>query len=253
MTFGLQLYGPIACRQMDFAPLIRGVKRLGYGLVEPCVDLDGSKNNHAFWPMTQIREKFVIIKEAGLEVLSCHVAAENLLRSLPELLRLVDEFGVKQIMTGTGDTDEAFLKETAALYTQIADELASHGAELLIHNGKPDIACKVHGKTAYEYLTDLCEGKVFMQFDTGWCARGGEDPMTFILRNENRIKSFHYKDFVMSNPADTDVCIGDGTLDNPAFMKWALSKGIPQYVDADTYTSVLDDAEKSLHYLESLI
>lgn len=54
----------------------------------------------------------------------------------------------------------------------------------MIHNGKPDIAAQIQGRTAYEYLVDICLGKIGMQFDTGWCARGGQNPLEFIKRNE---------------------------------------------------------------------
>lgn len=140
--------------------------------------------------MTQLNSIFPVLKELGLEIVSCHVASEDLNNS-------------------------------------IADILAMRGARLLVHNGKPDIATKIRGRTAYEYMIDICLGKVGMQFDTGWCARGGEDPWTFIKRNESRIESLHYKDFNMKNDTDVDVCIGDGTLDNEIFMQFARLKGIP--------------------------
>lgn len=56
--------------------------------------------------------------------------------------------------------------------------------ESLNDNTKPDIAAQIQGRTAYEYLVDICLGKIGMQFDTGWCARGGQNPLEFIKRNE---------------------------------------------------------------------
>ena len=176
--------------------------------------------------MPECEKWFPLLKELGLEVISCHVASENFDDSIPEICRLADEFGVKQFVVGTGELSQAAIEERSALYRKIADILKDHNAELLIHNGKPDIAAKIQGRTAYEYMVDCCLGKVGMQFDSGWCARGGEDPMEFINKNQGRIKSFHYKDFNMNNDTDVDVCIGDGTLDNPGFKKFASSKGI---------------------------
>lgn len=153
-------------------------------------------NNPSFWNMKQCSEYFPLLKELGLEVISCHVASENLNDSIPEICRLTDEFGVKQIVVGTGELSEEAVQERAFLYRKIADILMDHNAELLIHNGKPDIAAKIQGRTAYEYLVDICLGKVFMQF--------------------------------------------------------ARLKGIPQFIDADTYSDVIGDAGKSYWYLMNI-
>lgn len=252
MILGLQLYGPIACGKMDSVEMFRGLRKLGIDRVEPCITLDGKMNNPSFWNMEQCAKLFPVLKEVGLEVLSCHVASENLSESIPEICRLTDDFGVKQIVVGTGELTEEAIQERAFLYRKIADILKEHGAELLIHNGKPDIAAKIKGRTAYEYMVDICLGKVGMQFDTGWCARGGQNPMEFIKRNHERIKSLHYKDFNLNNDTDVDVCIGDGTLDNLSFMQFARLKGIPQFIDADTYSDVIADAGKSYWYLMNL-
>lgn len=252
MILGLQLYGPIACGKLGLAQMFDGLKKLGIVRVEPCITLDGKMNNPSFWTMEQCRENFALIKKAGLEAISCHVASQDLNSSIDEILRLVDVYGIKHIVVGTGELNEEAIQERAFLYRKIADILSEHNARLLLHNGKPDIATKIQGRTAYEYMADICLGKVGLQFDTGWCARGGEDPWTFIKRNESRIESFHYKDFNMNNDTDVDVCIGDGTLDNELFMQFARLKGIPQFIDADTYSDVLTDAGKSFWYLMNI-
>lgn len=252
MILGLQLYGPIANGKMDLIEMLKSLKAIGINRVEPCISLDGKSNNPSFWTMEKCREIFPVLEKIGLEVISCHVASENLNESIPEICSLVQDFGVKQIVVGTGDLNETAIQERAFLYRKIADILAELNAELLLHNGKPDIAVKIQGRTAYEYMIDICLGKVGMQFDTGWCARGGEDPWTFIKRNESRIKSLHYKDFDMSKDSDTDTCIGDGTLDNEIFMQFGRLKGIPQFIDADTYCDVLSDAAKSYWYLMNI-
>lgn len=252
MILGLQLYGPIACGKMDLEAMLRGIKNIGIDRVEPCISLDGKSTNPSFWSMEKCRKIFPLLKEIGLKVISCHVASENLNDSINEMCLLVDTFGVKQIVVGMPELNEVAIQEKAFLYRKIADILEEHNAELLVHNGKPDIAVKIQGRTAYEYLIDICLGKVGMQFDTGWCARGGEDPWEFIKRNHARIKSLHYKDFDMTKDSDVDTCIGDGTLDNEIFMQFGRFTGIPQFIDADTYSDVIADASKSYWYLMNI-
>lgn len=56
----------------------------------------------------------------GLEVISCHVASEDLNSSIPQIIQLVDEFGVKQIVVGTGELNEVAIQEKAFLYRKIS-------------------------------------------------------------------------------------------------------------------------------------
>lgn len=193
---------------MDLTELLSGLKNIGIDRVEPCISLDGKSTNPSFWSMEKCEEIFPLLKKLGLEVISCHVASEDLNESIPEICRLVKEFGIKQIVVGMPELNEVAIQERAFLYCKIADVLSECGAELLIHNGKPDIAVKIQGRTAYEYMIDVCLGKVGMQFDTGWAARGGENPWNIIKRNQERIKSLHYKDFDMAKDCDIDTYTG---------------------------------------------
>lgn len=236
MILGLQLYGPVAHNKMEMSEFFKGIRNIGIDRVEPCISLDGKTANPSFWTMEQVEKYFPMLKETGLEVISCHVISENLNESIPEMCKLADEYGIRQFVVSIGELTETALQERAFLLRKIADSLEGHGAELLLHNNKAEIACKIQGRSAYEYLVDICLGKLGMQFDSGWCARGGEDPVEFIKRNESRIKSFHYKDFNMNDDTDVDVRIGDGTLDNEMFMQFARLKGIPQFIDGPEYS-----------------
>ncbi len=249
MILGLQLYGPIANSKMELKDLLSEIKKIGIDRVEPCITLDGKMDNPSFWTMEKCKEIIPYIKEIGLEIVSCHVASEDYNASIPEICTLVQEYGIKQIVVGMPKLTDVDIQERAFLYRKIADLLGEMGAQLLIHNGKPDIATKISGRTAYEYMIDICLDKVGMQFDTGWAARGGEEPINFILRNFSRIKSLHYKDFDMTNDSDVDCCIGSGTLDNDLYMQYGRQIGIPQFIDADTYSDVLADISKSYWYL----
>ena len=253
MILGMQMYGPIAAKgTMEMRELLKGLKEIGIGRIEPCISLDGKSGAPTFWQPEQCEEYFAMASELGLEVISAHVSAVSYEESMQALCELADKYGVKQFVVGTGGLSEAEIETTAGVYGKMADALAEHGAEVLIHNGKPDIAAKVNGKSAYEYLVDICNGKVAMQFDTGWAARGGEIPEEFIKRNAARIKSLHYKDFNMNIDTDVDTCIGDGTLNNAMYKQFALEAEIPQFIDADTYADVLADAKKSYDYVMSI-
>lgn len=251
MDLGIQLYGPIANGSMNFRDLMAGLKNVGYKMAEPCISLDGKSGAPTFWQPEELADKFAVLNELGLEVISAHVSSVNYLDTIPVMCELADKYHVKQFVVGMPEATEAAVKERALVYRQLAAALEEHGAELLLHNGKPDMA-PIRDITAYEYMIELCMGKLGMQFDTGWAARGGVDPMVIIRRSYDSIRSLHYKDFNMNNDTDVDVCIGDGTLDNEDYMKFGQEKGIPIFVDADTYDKVLDDAARSYRYLMSI-
>lgn len=249
MVLGIQLYGPVAKGTLSTKDLMEGLKEIGFGMAEPCISLDGKSGAPTFWQPDELEDKFEILNSAGLKCISCHISAANYAESIPSMCELADKYGVKQFVVGTGGLSKEEIESTATVYCMMADALKDHGAEVLLHNGKPDIAAKIDGKTAYEYMIECCGGKVSMQFDTGWAARGGEEPKDIIDRNQGCIKSLHFKDFNMNVDTDVDTCIGDGTLDNEMYMNFGREKGIPLFIDADTYDDVLADARKSYEYL----
>ncbi len=249
MIIGIQLYGPVAKGTLGAKELFEGFKKIGINRVEPCITLDGESGAPSFWTIEQCGEYFPMLNEIGLEVISCHVSSNDYLATIPVMIKLAQAYNIKHFVVGVAGTDIVALQERAFVYRQVAEALEPYGARLLLHNGKHDISAKVQGMTAYEYMTDICLGKVGMQFDTGWAARGGEDPMAFIMRNAQRIESLHFKDFDMSVDTDVDTCIGQGTLDNEMFMQFGRATGIPLFIDADAYDNVLEDASKSYRYL----
>lgn len=249
MILGVQLYGPIAKGTLKAEELFSGLKKIGVNRVEPCITLDGKSGASTFWTLEQCKEYFPMLEGMGLEVISCHVSSENYLETIPAMIQLATEYKILHFVVGVPEATEIALQERAFVYRQVADAITPYGARLLLHNGKPDIAAKVKGVTAYEYLADICLGKVGMQFDTGWAARGGENPWTIIRRNAHRIESLHFKDFDMTKDSDVDTCIGQGTLDNEMYMQFGRAAGIPLFIDADTYDDVLADVEVSYRYL----
>ncbi len=249
MILGLQMYGPVANWKGDLKDLIRAAKAIGYDRLEPCLCLDGSSDNPSFLSMEQFKELAALMKELGLETISAHVVCLDLEACLESLYELSDNYGIKQFVVGLTELTEVSLQERAFVLRTVSAKLSAHGARILLHNGKADMATKLHGRTAYEYLCDICLGKVGMQFDTGWAARGGVDPAAFMERNMHRIESLHYKDFDMREDTDIDTPIGSGTLDNELFMQYGRAAGIPMFVDADVYHDVAGDAAQSYHYL----
>lgn len=250
MILGLQMYGPLAKKAMDEKQLFNKIKDIGFDRIEPCICFDEKNDKPSFWSVEHFEEVYPVIKEMGLDIISCHVRAEDLKKALPKMCELAEKFKIKHFVVGLGEANEIAIQERAFIFRAMADELEKYGARILLHNGKTNTSVMINNRTAYEYMVDICLGKVGMQFDIGWAMAGGTDPFEIVKRNENRIESLHFKDFKAPGVSDVDCVIGEGKADNELFMQFGRAKGIPLFVDQDAYEDVVADACKSYTFLQ---
>ncbi|WP_051209198.1 PD40 domain-containing protein [Butyrivibrio sp. WCD3002] len=124
------------------------------------------------------------------------------------------------------------------------------GCQLLIHNEDADIKTKINGVSAYEYLLEICLGKVYAQVDAGWAMHAGENPVSLLWRNKDLVKSVHYKDFEKdADGSFREVRIGDGELDVGSVFQFARAQGLIQIADQDSSDGdIIDDLK---HFRES--
>ncbi len=251
MKIGLNLYGPCTKQAMKEEDLLIAIRALEIDFVEPCVLMGGlTHNNPSFWTMSKFQHLYKLMKSIGLGVQSIHVVTESIENSVDEMIILTNEYGIKQFVVGMpNQLNETTLKERAKELCDAAEKLQSCGSRLLIHNNRPDTAVKINGKTALETLVDLCDGNVGFQLDLGWCAAGGEDPIAFFTRNESRVESLHFKDFVKPGISETDVPIGLGSIDTVSAIKIAKNLSIPMLIDQDRYNNIRVDLKKSAEFI----
>lgn len=253
MNIGLNLYGPCSKQVMKEEDLLIAVSAVGINNVEPCVLMGGlTHDNPSFWTMMRFQHLYELMKNIDLGVKSIHVVTESLENSVDEMIMLANEYGIKQFVVGMPNRfDENTLRERSLVLFEVAERLKSCGARILIHNNKPDTEVRINGVTALERLVDLCEGKVGFQLDLGWCAAGGEDPIAFYKRNEDRVASLHFKDFVKPGESEEDVPIGLGSIDSKSAIEMAQKSGIPMLIDQDCYSDIRVDLKESLDFIIS--
>lgn len=235
MDLGIQLYGILTHSPLPPEETLRRTAALGYTLAEPCIALDPIPGlEKVFWPLADLPRYFALMAELGLSVPSAHIAWSAPLTShIPDLIAVAERFGVRAFVVKTPrETDDCSLQAASIAYMTAADALAEHGAALLLHNEKDDIAGKRGGKTVCEHLLDLCQGRVGLQADIGWALAGGEDPAALIRRNLHLFRSLHYKDF---DAAGKPVRVGTGAVPTQACFDLARAHGIPQIVDQDSF------------------
>lgn len=258
MRFGVQLYGADKNSKENPEGFFRFLSDSGYRTVEPCILL---KDHGAFggkgWTENQMSHYMPILKNAGLEVLSCHVLTKEPEAVVEEMASLADKYGIRQFVWNCPDTiEEQSCKKFAGFCIAAADRLKECKAELLLHNGAKDIAEHINGKSAYEWLLEECQGKVGAQPDVGWIFAGGTEPEAFLWRNADYIKSIHYKDF--KRAADTGILyetsVGCGDIDIKSCFQFARAMEIPQFADQDSsINDITEDIKHTAAFLSGLI
>ena len=83
----------------------------------------------------------------------------------------------------------------------------------------------------------------------GWALAGGENPEALLWRNEDLVRSVHYKDFKLESPL-REVVIGSGDVDTRACFQFARAHGLAQIADMDLGDPSL--LGKAAQYLQSL-
>ena len=234
MKIGIQLFGVLKDRQEKPAEALEMLRELGYSRIEPCISLQPIPGlDHVVWSLDWLDAHGEEIRGIGLEMVSCHLFAEN---PGAERLQRIAAHGIRQFIVKSPQTlTEETLQEAARSYMRLADLLADMDAELLIHNEAQDITTKFSGKTAYETLLDLCEGKAGAQVDVGWVFAGGDDPETLLRRNAGRVKSLHFKDFLRQDGQLVETAVGSGIVDTAACFRFACEHGCVAVADVDRY------------------
>lgn len=237
MKFGVQLFGPLRGMEGDVLGCLRALANAGLTEIEPCVSPEPVPGlERMVWTFDWLAAHGEEIAGMGLGVRSAHVFAPSLAGAMGGLKALARKVGIRQyVVKSPRETSRASLQQAALAYMQAADELAGEGVSLLLHNEGHDIQEKIAGKTAYEYLLDLCQGKVLAQVDTGWVQFGGEDPVEFLKRNAGRVKSLHHKDFPANAREPVDVPLGTGGLDLAGCFRLGVAWGVPQMVDQEHF------------------
>ena len=256
MKLGVQLYGCTNLYRADPEGFLKRIREMGYDVIEPCVVLDDSANDFA-WKLADLDRHVALAKRCGLELDSCHVFADGFWTRVSEMLEIARRFGAKRFVVGwQGAVSRAALDAFAAHCMEAADALAAEGCELWLHNVRDEIAARIDGISAYEYILRACGGKLGAQVDTGWAVCGGEEIADFLTRNEKYVRSVHHKDVAAVTDADgntVNVALGKGIVDVAFPYAFGAKRGLTQIVDQDNSAGdIMEDLRQSVACLREL-
>ena len=239
MKIGIQLFGVLRFGSKDVMCALKTLRQIGYRQIEICVAPEPIPGlDPVIWSEAWFRAHAEEIQALGLEVISCHVFARDLLANASLYRRLAEDYGIRHfVVKSPRELSDETLQQAALTYRAFAGILAEAGAELLLHNEPADIAAKCAGKSAYEHLLDLCLGEVGAQVDIGWVQAGGEDPETLLWRLGDRVKSLHFKDLASAGEGKKEAPLGTGATDIRACFQFARAFGCPLIADLDSFTN----------------
>lgn len=235
MNLGAQLFGILANTTLTPEAALGKLRDIGYTHVEPCLALDPpGAFEQVFWRPDEFDRRMETVTGLGMQVDTVHILGNRLNTHAGTLCGIAERWGIRGFVVKVPEgADAVRLHETSVEWLTLADALREAGAMLLVHNEAEDIEKKIGGRTLCETMLDLCQGRVGLQADVGWAMRGGEDPLGFLRRNRDLVKSVHFKDF---DAAGNPVTIGEGILPLMDCFAFARAFGLPQIIDQDSFS-----------------
>jgi sugar phosphate isomerase/epimerase len=123
-------------------------------------------------------------------------------------------------------------RETARLFSELAEKLKAHNIRLGYHNHAPDFAA-MEGATPFDIFFGNAKPDVFMQLDLGNAMHGGGDPVALLRRYPGRSVTIHLKEY---SPDDTAM-IGEGGVNWKEVLALCEKQGKTEWyiVEQETY------------------
>lgn len=235
MRYGVQMFGLNPVFLQDQESFLRRISAAGYRYLEPCLMLEDIPGLHLHaWTPGDFENYRPLLMQYGLSIHSCHVFTGDITADLPKLIAVAKKNQIRQLVLPCpvfATKEEG--KRLSETLSAAAETLQKEGIELILHNSKDESAVRIDDVCAYEWLLQHCGKAVGAQPDVGWLYHGGVDPEAFLWRNQDRVRSLHYKDFTRTGSCLAETTIGHGDVDMVACFQFARAAEIIQFADQD--------------------
>jgi len=158
----------------------------------------------------ELRER---LSDLGLSIVGCHINPLQL-GILPRALDYQAELGNRQIgcdieFYPLGDRD--YVLRRCDAFNRIGELARERGMRFYYHNHFQEFQ-RLDGDCVYDLiLANTDPDLVYLEVDTYWVYRGGQDPLEWITRYADRVILLHQKDFPADAPQPLDLY--DGVVD----------------------------------------
>lgn len=187
---GVQLYSVREELKADFEGTLKKVAEIGYEYVE-FAGYYGDKTGE---------EIKALLDKYGLKSISVHQGADMFLQKGQEAVDFFKAYGVKYVSIPWYPIEnyltEEKREETLKVFTQVAELLHKNDMVLQYHNHDFEFGKLDDGRYFLDWLYDSIPAHLLMpQLDVCWVRYASEDPVKYIKKYANRIKTIHFKDF----------------------------------------------------------
>ncbi len=193
---GIQLYSVRNSLAEKPYEVLEQVADVGYRYIE-------AANHNAFddpgmgfgEPAKKVKKK---LNDLGIRIIGCHINP-LMKETLHEVIEYHSELGNRQIGCDIeffpyGNTD--YIKRRCEIYNEIGKACQSAGMRFYYHNHYQEFQTCEEGKTVYEMIMENTDPSlVFIELDTYWAARAGQNPVSLMKKYRDRIILIHQKDF----------------------------------------------------------
>ncbi len=243
----IQLYTVRADAAQDLYGTLRAIAEMGYDGVEFCGLFGHEAAEVRGW-----------LDGLGLVAVSNHVGLDNLAdpAAVSQTCKVLGcGFATLGFLSESQRHDKPAFAQTVETVRAAAEALKAEGLALAYHNHNFEFQ-NAEGGNGLALLLEAVPG-LNAQFDTGWLAIGGQDPLLWLDQYAGRYTTVHLKDYLPNEDLGYEFCpIGmGGTLDYAAIVRKAVQNGAGWIIvdqDDDAQRTALEAAKLSLDFLRSL-
>lgn len=160
------------------------------------------------------------LADLGLSIIGCHINPLKM-EILPGVLDYQATLGCRQFgcdieFFPRGDRD--YVLRRCDLFNKVGELARSRGMRFYYHNHFQEFQ-RIGGTYVYDLILQNTDPSlVFLEMDTYWMYRGGQDPIDWMAKCASRIILLHQKDFPANARQPLNLYDGVVSLDEPIDM-----------------------------------
>lgn len=211
LKVGIQLYSIRNTLQEKPYETLERVAQLGYKYVEAANHNAMEDFGVGFGvPADMLKQK---LQDMGLRIVGSHInpLMED---TIDEVLDYHETLGNLQIGCDIeffpfGDLD--YVKRRCEVFNMVGERCKKRGMRFYYHNHYQEFQ-EIQDKTIYDHIMEHTDpALVFIELDTYWAARGGQNPVQIMQKYKDRVILLHQKDF--PEDAGESLMIYNGIVD----------------------------------------
>ncbi len=192
-----------------------------------------------------------ILDKNGITPIGYHLGMQDLRGAFDQVVNSLKIWGVNYCAVSALGLED---RKDAERYIATAREMnqfgkrlfEEHGIHLQYHNHAFEFQ-KFNGKLGLEIIYEESDPKYLQaEIDTHWVARGGCDPVEWILKMKGRMDQIHLKDMTIINNEPVMAEIGEGNLNWDAIFQACKKIKVVDYIVEQDIWPVTNDPFKSL-------